>query len=60
MNINITKLQQYAKTVVAVCGFVLIAATACVDGVVTQDELMQIIVAAGVVVGVRQVPNKPL
>lgn len=56
--LNVSKIAPYAKTVVAVVGLIALAANACVDGVVSSQELVQIITAAAVAVGVYQVPNK--
>lgn len=58
MSINVSKVAPYAKAVVAVCGVVVLAAKAVADGVVTQDEVVAVVTAVGVAVGVYQVPNK--
>lgn len=55
---NVSKIAPYAKTVVAICGLIVLAANACADGVVSIDEILSIITGAGVVLGVYQVPNK--
>lgn len=57
---NVSRLAPYAKTVVAVCGFVLLAAKALVDGQLTTDELVSIGTALGVAFGVYQVRNEEL
>lgn len=55
---KVSKIAPYAKAVVAVCGFILMVAKACVDGNVSGDELTAILTSAGVAVGVYQVRNK--
>jgi hypothetical protein len=55
---NVSKLAPYAKAVVAVCGFIVLAAKTVVDGHITVDEIVAVATAAGVAVGVYQVPNK--
>lgn len=54
---NVTKLAPYAKTAVAVLGALLATASVCIDGKVTNEDLMTIIVAWGTVFGVYQIPN---
>lgn len=55
---DVSKLAPYAKTVVAVAGLVILAANACIDGVVESSEMIEIITAAAVALGVYQVPNR--
>lgn len=55
---DVSKLAPYAKTVVAVCGVVVLFAKALLDGVLTSDELIAVGTAIGVSVGVFQVKNK--
>lgn len=58
MNLNLQKLAPYAKACVAVLGFLLLLAKALSDGTVSNDEVEQLLIAAGVVIGIHQVPNK--
>ncbi len=53
----VKRLSPYAKSVVAVLGILILIANAVVDGVFTQDELIAILTAIGVAIGVYQVPN---
>ncbi len=56
---NVSKIAPYAKAVVALLGFLLLLANCLSDGRLTSEEIQTLIVAAGVVVGVHQIPNAP-
>ena len=57
---NVQKLARYAKAAVAVCGVLVLAAKAVMDGVVTGDEIVQVGIAVAVAFGVYQVKNEQL
>lgn len=50
--------KKYRKAIVAAAGVGVVVCKALVDGQITPDEVLGVIVAVGVAVGVYQVPNK--
>lgn len=58
IKLNVQKLAPYAKTVVAVCGVLVLLAKAVADGELTYDEVVAIGTAISVSVGVYATPNK--
>lgn len=53
------RVKKVAKAIVAATGVVIVAAQGLLDdGSLTTDEIVAIAVAAGVALGVYQVPNK--
>ena len=55
---NVAKVKTIAKAVVAVAGFVVVAANMVVSGHFDSGSLIDAAVAAAVALGVYRVPNK--
>ncbi len=55
---NVSKFTPYAKAIVAFGGVVLLLAKALSDGVLSQDDIAEVVGAIGVAYGVWRVPNK--
>lgn len=56
---DVPKLAPYAKAVAAICGALVVTATAVVDGTVSAEDVTTIVTAWVTAYAVFQVKNKP-